>query len=114
MLNRYLGMFLIITAFAVMLFPVSAFAQASRVGSIEGRVDDAEGAVLPGATITLSSANLIGGDKVSVTGADGTYRFPAVPPGTYAVAVNMGGFIPQAQGDITVSVSQKLQVIFTM
>jgi len=114
MLNRYLGMFLVITAITVMLFPVSAFAQASRVGSIEGRVDDAEGAVLPGATITLSSANLIGGDKVSVTGADGTYRFPALPPGTYAVAVNMGGFIPQEQAGILVSVSQKLQVIFTM
>ena len=114
MFNRYLGIFLAITAVTVMLFPVSAFAQASRVGSIEGRVDDSEGAVLPGATITLSSPNLIGGDKISVTGADGSYRFPALPPGTYAVAVNMGGFIPQSQADINVSVSQKLQVIFTM
>ena len=60
-----------------------AFAQgggASSTGTIQGRVTDAQGAVLPGVTITATSPALLG-QQSAVTSDTGNYRFPAVPPG---------------------------------
>ena len=51
-------------------------------GRINGTVTDNTGAVLPGVTVTVSSPALIQ-PQVQVTGADGVYRFIALPPGVY-------------------------------
>jgi hypothetical protein len=64
---------------------------ASSTGTIQGRVTDAQGAVLPGVTVTASSASLLG-VQTTVTSETGNYRFPAVPPGTYVVTYELGGF----------------------
>jgi len=75
-------------------FSVSAFAQgggASSTGTIQGRVTDAQGAVLPGVTVTAISPALIQ-PQTTVTSEAGNYRFPAVPPGTYSVAFELTGF----------------------
>jgi hypothetical protein len=71
-----------------------AFAQgggASATGTIQGRVTDAQGAVLPGVTVTATSPALLGVQS-AVTSDTGNYRFPAVPPGTYALTYELGGF----------------------
>jgi hypothetical protein len=73
---------------------VPAFGQgggASSTGTIQGRVTDAQGAVLPGVTITASSPSALG-VQTTVTSETGNYRFPAVPPGVYALTFEMGGF----------------------
>jgi hypothetical protein len=49
-------------------------------GRINGTVTDNTGAVLPGVTVTATSPALIQ-PQVQVTGADGSYRFIALPPG---------------------------------
>ena len=49
-------------------------------GRINGTVSDNTGAVLPGVTVTATSAALIQ-PQVQVSGADGEYRFLALPPG---------------------------------
>jgi hypothetical protein len=67
---------------AVSLLATSAFAQgggASSTGTINGKVTDASQAVLPGVTVTATSPALLG-PQVSVTNAEGSYRFPACPP----------------------------------
>src|SRR4029450_10835058 len=67
-------------------FSVPAFAQgggASSTGTIQGRVTDAQGAVLPGVTVTATSPALIQ-PQTTVTSETGNYRFPAVPPRTYS------------------------------
>ena len=72
----------------------SAFAQgggASSTGTIQGRVADAQGAVLPGVTVTATSPSSIG-ILTSVTSDTGNYRFPAVPPGTYGLSFELSGF----------------------
>lgn len=61
-------------------------------GSIEGTLRDQSGGVLPGVRVTVSSPTLIGGAQVRVTGSDGTYHFPALPPGDYTVAFELRGF----------------------
>ncbi|MGE3274823.1 MAG: carboxypeptidase regulatory-like domain-containing protein [Vicinamibacterales bacterium] len=75
-------------------FAVPAFAQgggASSTGTIQGRVSDAQGAVLPGVTVTATSPSMLGPQTV-VTSETGNYRFPAVPPGTYTVTYELPGF----------------------
>src|SRR3989475_5057560 len=79
---------------ALLVAAPQAFAQgggASTTGSINGRVLDASGAVLPGVTVTATSASLMG-VQTSVTDSGGNYRFPALPPGTYALSYELPGF----------------------
>jgi hypothetical protein len=75
-------------------FSVPAFAQgggASSTGTIQGRVADAQGAVLPGVTVTATSPSALGA-QTTVTSETGNYRFPALPPGTYAMTFELSGF----------------------
>jgi len=60
-------------------------------GAINGRVADSSGAVLPGVTVTISSPSMQG-VRTAVTTEDGTYRFPAIPPGEYKIQYELGGF----------------------
>jgi hypothetical protein len=64
---------------------------ASSTGTIQGRVVDAQGAVLPGVSVTATSPALLGA-QTSVTSENGNYRFPAVPPGTYTLTYELTGF----------------------
>ena len=69
-----------------------AFAQVSATtGSINGKVSDATGGVLPGVTVTVSSPSMQG-TRSDVSDASGEYRFPAVPPGQYRITYELGGF----------------------
>src|SRR5438034_3192111 len=77
-----------------LLASTHAFAQgggASTTGSINGKVTDSSGGVLPGVTVTASSPSLMG-VQTSVTDTGGNYRFPALPPGTYTVTFELPGF----------------------
>ena len=60
-------------------------------GRINGTVTDNTGAVLPGVTVTASSPALIQ-PQVQVTGADGVFRFIALPPGVYTIDFELSGF----------------------
>ena len=60
-------------------------------GAIHGTVTDSTGAVLPGVTIVISSAALMG-TRSTVTDAEGLYRFPALAPGEYTVVFTLDGF----------------------
>lgn len=61
-------------------------------GTIRGTVIDESGQALPGVTVTLIGEALIGGAQTSSTEADGGYRFPALPPGSYKVSFSLEGF----------------------
>ncbi len=72
----------------------SAFAQgggASSTGTIQGKVTDAQGAVLPGVTVSATAPTMIG-VQTAVTSENGTFRFPAVPPGTFTLTFELAGF----------------------
>src|SRR3954464_6843416 len=66
-----------------------AFAQ--QTGSITGRITDASGAVLPGVTVEAKS-NVLPSPRSTVSGADGVYQLPALPPGQYTVTFTLQGF----------------------
>jgi hypothetical protein len=81
--------FSILFAFIVLAVPSQLLAQ-SETGTITGTIADASGAVVPGVAITLTSPALIGGPR-TVTSELGTYRFIALPPGTYDLKFELPG-----------------------
>ncbi len=89
------GFPLVVALLAVcLLASANAFAQgggASTTGSINGKVVDSSGGVLPGVTVSATSPSAMG-VQTSVTDTGGNYRFPALPPGTYTVTFELPGF----------------------
>lgn len=74
-------------------------------GVITGTVTDPTGAVVPGATVTITNV----GTNISqntTTGSDGSYRFSLVPPGTYTVDVKATNFAEVRAAGVVVEASQ--------
>src|SRR3979409_763935 len=67
----------------------SLFAQATA--SISGRVVDQAGAVLPGATVTVTNT-ATGAARDTISNGEGLYSIPALNPGTYNVRAELAGF----------------------
>ena len=61
-------------------------AQSSGTGALTGTIKDPSGAVVPSASVTLTSADT-GAVRTTMTAADGTYRFSLLPPGNYRVKI---------------------------
>ena len=75
---------------ALLLVASSANAQTSR-GTVTGTVLDPTGAVIAGASVTLTGVET--GVRLSTNSNDaGIYRFDAVDPGTYDLTVSLPGF----------------------
>ncbi len=80
-------------------------------GSLHGTVTDPRGALVPGATVTLTDT-AINRQLSATTDANGIYHFDALPPSTYKLEVNMPGFkkkilenirlIPEQPNDVDV------------
>jgi hypothetical protein len=71
------------------LLALPLFAQSTS--SIVGTVKDSSGAVIPGATVTLT--NPATADKrTAVTEGNGGYRFMNIPPASYRLEVELKGF----------------------
>ncbi len=86
-----------------LLFAWPAAAQEQR-GSIEGMVKDSTGAVLPGVTVEIRATT--GVMLATTTDAEGTYRFPSIPPGNYEVTATLQGFTARKQADVSVGLGQ--------
>lgn len=81
---------IVLAMLAILLSCVSLSAQTNTT-SISGLVTDNSGAILPGATITLTSKT--SGTAVSeVTKNDGNFSFEQVQPGSYEITVSASGF----------------------
>ncbi len=95
------GLLLIIAACGV------GFAQVnSSTGGIQGTVVDTSGAVVVGATVTLTNP-LVTLTRQTITQSDGTYVFTALQPASgYQVTVERTGFQRQVLPDLTVRVTE--------
>jgi len=76
-----------------------------------GVVTDEEGTPLPGAEVTVESPSLMGTQSF-ITRADGSFRFPALPPGRYTVRIKLSGFQPLERRDVIVSVGANVHLNF--
>jgi hypothetical protein len=79
-------------------------------GNIAGTVKDAQGGVVPGATVTLIDEAR--GTKLApaITDETGTYQFPNVTAATYSVEVTMSGFKTAVRKGIPVSGGDRVSV----
>jgi len=79
------------------------FAQASTVATLRGHVEDPSGAVLPGATVTVTNQGTKA-PTVAVTDDRGQYLVQ-VFPGTYDLKVELSGFKTYQQNNLSLSPS---------
>ena len=81
-----------------------AFGQTSR-GTVSGTVTDSTGAVVVGATVTLTSTDTSNA-RTSTTNDEGFYRFDAVDLGNYTVGIAATGFGTLTKTNIVVNANQ--------
>ena len=78
-------------------------------GALIGTVKDAQGGVLSGAVVRISSPALIGGQLTTKTDERGELRFPSVPPGSYALDIVLQGFRPYRDADIYIGAGATIE-----
>src|SRR5262249_4743350 len=71
------------------------------------------GALIPGATVEVTSPALIG-KKTATTDSGGAYRFDLLPPGLYAITVQAPGFAPQTQANLQLTTGALPTINITM
>ena len=108
-LSRWLKTFacVTLTAFSLLLMP-SAFAQVDE-GSVTGVVQDATGAVVPNAKVTLLNKDQ-GLSLVTTANSSGDYTFSPVRIGNYSVSADAPGFSVTTQENVNVAVSQNVRI----
>ncbi len=78
-------------------------------GTITGTVVDASGAVVPGATVTIT--NVARGTSVTVVTSDvGYFQAPYLIPGAYRITVELAGFKKLVREGIELRVDDRLQL----
>ena len=82
-----------VMALAGILLPA---AMAQTLGGIVGDVKDGTGAVIAGATVTVTNTGTNASRSMQSNEA-GLYSFPALVPGPYTVRVETPGFRPAAR-----------------
>src|ERR1700682_1766963 len=98
----------LLIAFAGILFSSMPLAAQNSAGSISGVVQDAQGAVVPGAKVALTNEAQGAVSREQVTSPEGTFVFTPVLPGTYALTVESAGFKRYVQSGIKLDVNDKL------
>jgi hypothetical protein len=95
------------------MLPAHAHAQTANSGTVTGAVTDPTGAVVPGATITLTetSTKL---QRSTVTNKEGLYVLPNIPPGDYDVTAVKTGFAIEQISALTVSIAAQTTANFKM
>jgi hypothetical protein len=98
---------------AASIFPARAFGQGETTSAIVGEVTDSTGAVVPGASITITNQET-GLKRSARTDDAGRFNFPQLKPGTYSVKVEAQGFQPKQNNDVVSGLGQKQTVNFTL
>jgi Carboxypeptidase regulatory-like domain len=95
-------------ALVMALAPAIAAAQAVT-GTILGTVTDSTGAVVAGASVTLTHTGT-GNARTVVTDTRGEYAAPSLPTGVYTVSAELSGFRTVALSNIDVGVDQRVRI----
>ena len=98
--------FVLVSALAVLMvtFSTMAYAQGGATSQLSGTVVDSSGGVMPGADVTVKE-KAMGTTYTAVTGANGVFTVPSIPPGTYTVTIALMGFKTAILNDVVVNVN---------
>ena len=95
--------------FAGLLLFCCARAGAATGGSISGTITDANGGVIPGATVTVRNLDTAVA-QTTTTNGDGFYAFTNVPVGRYELEIIDRGFKPYKRTGLVIDVNTELRV----
>ncbi|HTU48103.1 MAG TPA: carboxypeptidase regulatory-like domain-containing protein [Bryobacteraceae bacterium] len=95
----------LLLCFCLLFFVSASLAQTSTTGSLTGTVTDPSGAVISGATVTITD-NATGAVRTATTDANGSYKFSLLPPGNYDVKFSATGFKTVEVSAVTVNVTE--------
>jgi hypothetical protein len=103
---------LLLGLISIILWSSVALAQVAS-GTITGVVQDPSGAVIPGATVTITHVDQGVNYEVTTT-SDGLYIRRFLPIGRYSVTVMAPGFKKDTKTDLVLNVGQTMSVDFKM
>lgn len=93
------------------LLCAAALAQAPSA-TLAGKVADQTGAVIPGATVTITSA--AGKQTTTTTGPEGGFQIDSLAPGTYNVVATAKGFASLARQGVVLAADHPSNVTLTL
>src|SRR5215831_9132544 len=94
----------------VLLMLLAGMSYGQTIGaSVQGTINDATGAVLPGANVAIKNS-ATGASLEFVTDEGGRYLAPVVQPGEYEIQVSLAGFQSVTRRGIRLAVGQRVVV----
>ena len=107
-------LFRLIALVLIVASPELLFAQ-SRVTSADlaGTVLDESRAVLPGVSLIVTHIDT-GIDRLAVSGGDGRFLIPALPPGLYRLRAELQGFAPSVVERLELALGGSTSIAITM
>jgi hypothetical protein len=104
----------IIVLSCIGVLPVATMAQApaTRSATVHGTVVDPDNALVPGATVTLTST--AGKALTTTSGGDGTYTFRGVGAGTYVLTITAPGFAPYVKLNLGIAAGANMTADATL
>src|SRR5262245_16291357 len=86
-----------------------AFSQVRDTGSIFGTITDSQGALIPGVTVTVTSAGT-GLNRAIESDSSGGFLFPLLPVGSYNLSVEHSGFRKYERRGILLQTNENVRV----
>src|SRR5262245_40212412 len=87
-------------------YPTTPYAQTTSA-SVSGSVQDAQGGVLPGVSVAITSRTQ-GNTLTAITDDGGRFVFPIVRPDSYTLRVTLQGFKTLERANLVVNANDKL------
>ncbi len=108
-MKELFSVYAVITLLIVLIPSCTCMAQLAGTGSIQGTVTDSTGAVIPGASVTITNdATQV--TQNSVSNSQGLYTFPNIHIGTYTLRVTSNGFQRYRQTGIVLEVGRSIAI----
>jgi len=106
---RLLSVLPIAVAFLIAAIPITRIAAQTITGDLVGTVTDPNGAVIPGATVTIVNTDTQLRRSMNAT-STGDYVFTSLPPGTYTIRTEEKGFTSRREDGVKLSAGDRLRV----
>lgn len=98
---------------ALLLLVATSALHAQATATLNGRIVDQGGAVLPGATVSVTHT-ATGVARTTVTNAEGLYSIPALNPGVYDIQAELPGFAPATKKALELITGSTLTADFSL
>ncbi len=104
----------IVSLVLTLLIALTASAQSQiTTGTIRGTVQDANGAVVPGANVEIKNIET-NTSRSLTTNEEGGFNAPLLQPGRYSVTITKQGFATTQDPNVTLTVGQTLGLSFSL